>query len=323
MKEYFTVLERRQIRWKKALITDEGEMNLGRGRRLKRFIRKGIPMDKRTDVWMAISGASRRRQQEPNLYLKMLEKKTSPDGILVEQISVDIPRTFPSNVKFSSDQGGDVDKAAGDDLQQSLFNVLLAFSNSNSSIGYCQGLNYVAGILLIITANEDRAFWLLKALVEDILPNYYAPNIPGLLTDVRVIEELLKERCPLVHSHAKDMEMPWELVLTKWLMCLFVDVLPVETALRVLDCLFYEGSKILVRVALTVILVYQDDLRKAKNLSDLVACFKDCTKSKKVLECHDFMNVSKLLYHFNFTNILLMAYKVRIISLIYHCKNVF
>lgn len=55
-----------------------------------------------------------------------------------------------------------------------------------------QGLNYVAGMLLLVTNNEEDAFWLLKILTEDLLPNYYAPDIPGLLTDVKVLEELIR-----------------------------------------------------------------------------------------------------------------------------------
>ena len=55
-----------------------------------------------------------------------------------------------------------------------------------------QGLNYVAGMLLLVTNDEEDAFWLLKALTEDLLPNYYAPDIPGLLTDVKVLEELIR-----------------------------------------------------------------------------------------------------------------------------------
>ena len=56
-----------------------------------------------------------------------------------------------------------------------------------------QGLNYVAGLLLLATrGDEDAAFWLLKALAERLLPDYYAPGIPGLLADVEVFAELVR-----------------------------------------------------------------------------------------------------------------------------------
>ena len=35
----------------------------------------------------------------------------------------------------------------------------------------------------------------------------------------------------------------WDLVVSRWLLCLFVDVLPIETVLRIWDVLFNEGGK--------------------------------------------------------------------------------
>ena len=72
--------------------------------------------------------------------------------------------------------------------------VLSAFACDSPSVGYCQGLNYIAALLLIVTRDEEKSFWLLKALAERLLPDYYAPGIPGLLTDVEVFAELLRYR---------------------------------------------------------------------------------------------------------------------------------
>lgn len=53
-------------------------------------------------------------------------------------------------------------------------------------------MNYIAGILLLVTKNEETAFWLLKILIETILPDYYTPTMDGLLTDIDVLAELVK-----------------------------------------------------------------------------------------------------------------------------------
>ena len=100
------------------------------------------------------------------------------------QIAIDIPRTFPTNMFF---KGNDPKS-----LEQPLFNVLLAFAQSNPQTGYCQGLNYVAGLILLVTRNEDTSFWLLKTLIEDILPDYYSCGLSGLLTDFKVLETLIE-----------------------------------------------------------------------------------------------------------------------------------
>ena len=86
--------------------------------------------------------------------------------------------------------------------------------------------------------------------------------------------------------------MPWELVCSKWFVCLFADVLPVETVLRVWDCLFYEGSKILFRVAVTLVLTNEDKVLATHEFADLVNVFKGLTVSGQTVQCHEFVTVS-------------------------------
>lgn len=52
--------------------------------------------------------------------------------LTVEAIKIDLPRTFPENIVFGR-------------YRWPLFNVLIASATYNPDIGYCQGLNYIAG----------------------------------------------------------------------------------------------------------------------------------------------------------------------------------
>lgn len=52
--------------------------------------------------------------------------------------------------------------------------VLTAYARHNPSVGYCQGMNFVAAMLLLQLSDEEHAFWCLCALVEDVLPGYYS-----------------------------------------------------------------------------------------------------------------------------------------------------
>lgn len=72
----------------------------------------------------------------------------------------------------------------------------------------------------------------------------------GLITDIAVLRELLKERAPDIVDHLDRCGLPFAVVTTKWLVCMFAEVLPIETVLRVWDCLFFEGSKVRARLAL-------------------------------------------------------------------------
>lgn len=64
-----------------------------------------------------------------------------------------------------------------------------------------------------------------------------------------------------------------------------------QTVLRVWDCLFYEGSKVLFRVALTLIIHHQTEILRARSLPDVCKCFKDITCGSFTLDCHTFMQV--------------------------------
>ena len=53
--------------------------------------------------------------------------------------------------------------------ENSLRRVLQAFALHNPDIGYCQSLNFVAGMMLLFLS-EEEAFWLLVTVVEKLLP---------------------------------------------------------------------------------------------------------------------------------------------------------
>ena len=56
-----------------------------------------------------------------------------------------------------------------------------AYSMHNVRVGYCRAMNNVVSMMLVaLNRNEESAFWLLAALVEDILfPGTYAHNLEG------------------------------------------------------------------------------------------------------------------------------------------------
>ncbi|XP_039734712.1 growth hormone-regulated TBC protein 1 isoform X4 [Pteropus medius] len=199
----------------------------------------------------------------------------------VQKSITDMNRTFPDNVKFR--------KSADPCLQKTLYNVLLAYGHHNQGVGYCQGMNFIAGYLILITKNEEESFWLLDALVGRILPDYYSPAMLGLKMDQEVLGELVRTKLPAVAALMDGHGVLWTLVVSRWFICLFVDILPVETVLRIWDCLFNEGSKIIFRVALTLIKQHQAFILEATSVADICEKFKEITKGSFVMECHTFM----------------------------------
>ncbi|XP_025197152.1 growth hormone-regulated TBC protein 1 isoform X1 [Melanaphis sacchari] len=275
MSVYITILTKCSMRWSRLLASNP---ELKRNSQLKKFVRRGIPFSLRAQTWTSISGVQKLKDKYgPNTYKRMLNKPINED--IRNIITVDVPRTYPDNIYFHPNS----------ENQKTLFRILCAFAACNPDVGYCQGLNYIAGLLLLVTKNEETCFWLLRVLVENKLPDYYSKTMDGVIVDIEVFSRLVKKKCPEVSQHMNDLEMPWALVATKWFICLFSEVLPIETTLRVWDCLFYEGSKVIFRVGLMLVKYYKKELLECEDIVSLAECFKSIIQRPFPLNCHLFI----------------------------------
>ncbi|CAA3019643.1 growth hormone-regulated TBC protein 1-like isoform X2 [Olea europaea var. sylvestris] len=231
------------------------------GMTLKKLIRKGIPPSLRPKVWFALSGAAKKKSTVPESYYNDLtgavEDKVTP---ATKQIDHDLPRTFPGHPWLDTREG-----------HAALRRVLVGYSFRDSDVGYCQGLNYVAALLLLVMKTEEDAFWMLAVLLEDVLVNdCYTNNLSGCHVEQRVFKDQLTKKCPRIAAHLEAMEFDVSLVCTEWFLCLFSKSLPSETTLRVWDVLFYEGAKVLFNVALAIFKMNEEELLTAHHVGDVI-----------------------------------------------------
>jgi Rab-GTPase-TBC domain len=77
----------------------------------------------------------------------------------------------------------------------------------------------------------------------------------GRSLDQGVLEALVSKRCPKLIGALHLKEASLSDLTGSWFPTLFTTALPAETAVRVWDCLFTEGSKILYRIALALLKV--------------------------------------------------------------------
>ena len=54
---------------------------------------------------------------------------------------------------------------------------------------------------------------------------------------------------PILASHFKKYEIQLSVACLPWFLSLFINALPLPYALRVIDCFFMEGAKVLFQVA--------------------------------------------------------------------------
>jgi hypothetical protein len=191
--------------------------------------------------------------ENKGLYQRLLQEAEQINNEHASSIRKDLHRTFPDNAFFACDvlgkDGSIMMDAESNPKLQMLRRVLMAFSAHSPEIGYCQSLNFLAGLLLLFE-DEEKAFWMLVTIVHDYFPkNMFDKTMQGGNIEQTVLMSMIYERMPSVWAKIANKKCFWEceqqdslpsvtLVTNHWFLTLFINILPIETVLRIWDCFF-------------------------------------------------------------------------------------
>ncbi|KAI4813624.1 hypothetical protein KUCAC02_002858 [Chaenocephalus aceratus] len=217
------------------------------------LIVRGVPEALRGELWMLFSGAVNDMATHPGYYTDLVEQSLGTSTLATDEIERDLHRSLPEHPAFQSDTG-----------ISALRRVLTAYAYRNPKIGYCQAMNILTSVLLLY-AKEEEAFWLLVAVCERMLPDYFNRRIIGALVDQAVFEDLIRENLPQLVEHMTDLCF-FSSVSLSWFLTLFISVLPIESAVNVVDCFFYDGIKAILQLGLAVL---------DYNMEALISCHDD------------------------------------------------
>ncbi|GLT47859.1 hypothetical protein SLA2020_215190 [Shorea laevis] len=244
---------------------------------LENLVHGGLPKDLRGELWQAFVGVKARRVER--YYQDLLAEETN-DGENNDQnssassarkwrrqIEKDIPRTFPSH------------PALNEDGRDSLRRLLIAYARHNPSVGYCQAMNFFAGLLLLLMP-EENAFWTLVGFLDDYFDGYYTEEMIESQVDQLVFEELMHERFPKLVHHLDYLGVQVAWISGPWFLSIFINMLPWESVLRVWDVLLFEGSRVMLfRTALALMELYGPALVTTKDAGDAITLLQSLTGS--------------------------------------------
>lgn len=238
---------------------------------LKQLLRAGVPREHRPRVWRWLVHRRVQHLHSSGCYQELLARGRACEHPAARQIELDLNRTFPTNKHFTCPTSSFPDK---------LRRVLLAFSWQNPTIGYCQGLNRLAAIALLVLEDEESAFWCLVAIVETILPaEYYSKTLTASQVDQRVLQDLLSEKLPRLTAHLGQRHVDLSLITFNWFLVIFADSLISDILLRVWDAFLYEGTKVVFRYALAIFKYNEEAILRLQDSLEIYQYLRFFTKT--------------------------------------------
>ncbi|KAK7204217.1 rab-GTPase-TBC domain-containing protein [Myxozyma melibiosi] len=167
----------------------------------------------------------------------------------------DLHRTFPE-VEMFRERGGPG--------QQMLGQVLRAFSVYDMQVGYCQGLAFLVGPLLM-HMDERAAFCVLVRLMEEYdLRTMFTADMAGLHLRIFQFSRLLERFVPALGVQ--------NIYATQWFLSFFAVTCPLSMLLRIYDVIFAEGAlETLMRVSIAIMQANESTLLSLKEEDEVLA----------------------------------------------------
>ena len=215
--------------------------------RFKKLLIEGPPSDLRWEVWKVLFEYKSRTLPSNPIdceFLTLIEK--------------DLDRTFPTHPFFSVPE-------TISNLRELLINIV----RLNPELGYCQGMNSVAGVFLMVSSNNV----LESTVMMDIFINKYKakslfePGFPKVHELIEIFNKVFKARLHSLFNHFEQIELDQQLWIAKWFMTLFAYSFKLEAVQRFWDVIFAFGLNSMVNLALSVLQKMKHELEKM----DLVA----------------------------------------------------
>ncbi|KAH8194267.1 hypothetical protein TruAng_011566 [Truncatella angustata] len=162
---------------------------------------------------------------------------------------------------------------AGGPLHQPLVDVLSAYAMYRSDIGYVNGCNTIAAILLLNLPSTTMAFIALANVLNRPLPlSFYASDSGAKASAYNLLLQTLSSKTPQLHKHLTKSELALdpEDYLLGLFTALFTQHLSLDACTRLWDVYVFEGDAVLVRAAVALLMEREGALLSTTSCTDIL-----------------------------------------------------
>lgn len=231
--------------WERVLALSEFDDFLAESQKLARKL--AIPATERGTTWFKFLQAGHAKQRHAWLFEFLVQVDSTQ---FAERIERDVTRTLGKRTDLSAEE-----LIA---RQNSIRRVLIAYSNLDASLGYCQGMNFIASHILEHIPDEIDAFWMFVAVLRRTR-NLFCNGLEGFFQATEIFDEIFQQILPDLFAHFTEECADSKMFLTSWFHTLFVfGERPVVD--RIWDNFLLSGSEFAIRVSLANLIILKDEL---------------------------------------------------------------
>jgi len=242
---------------------------------LRQCIGRGVLKGRRGEIWSLIVAQCGENTPPPTEEFSLkfeswgAEYSTLKGQLTPHQhaILIDLGRTFPSHAYFTGALGPG---------QLGMFQLLKSYSILDPEVGYCQGLPFLVGLLLMHLDEEEEAFNLLKFVMFNLnLRSMFKPDMTGLQVSMYQLTRLLSETSPALYKLLDRLGVDPSLYATPWLLTLFSAHFPLGFVVRVLDLMLIDGKSAIIKVGMCLLLHASSSLLECDSMEEVMNIFKN------------------------------------------------
>lgn len=187
------------------------------------------------------------------------------------EIRRDINRTFPEALEPRD--------------TQALFHILRAVSNKLDDVGYCQGMNFLAGVFVRVFGSaleNDEAICyqcMLSVFLRYGMNQFFGDRFPKLRLAALQFDCLVEVFLPDLSDAFEAFNLSAEFYATQWFLSLFSYSLPFPYVMRIWDQFLCRGMKLIHRVGLALLKAarpmllgqgFDETIRRLRHVGDYV-----------------------------------------------------
>ena len=200
----------------------------------------------------------------PGYYQNLIDYCKNMPCPMGHQIELDLKRTFPNE-----------EICMKEEFLQKMQNILLCYSVRNTTVGYCQGMNFLVARLLLIMENEEETFWIFVQIMEQLVSLLNYQELSGIVVETTLIETLISYYLPELNSFFKKKEFTLTLsnFIHKWIVCLFSQTLRPEMVYTLYDFFFIDGFITMIKTSIFILTCIQKELLTKKVFGEIYSIF--------------------------------------------------